>query len=98
MRHGLARAWALIGETVSEWVDDHATTRAASLAYYTVFSIAPMIIIAIAIAGALFGQEAARGEIHRQIQDLVGDAGATVIEDMVDSAARPGRGLTATII
>lgn len=98
MKKRLAGAWALIKETVSEWSDDHASTRAASLAYYTVFSVAPMIIIAIAIAGALFGEDAARGEIHRQIQGLVGDAGAQVVENMVDSAARPGRGVRATII
>ncbi|MBK7859975.1 MAG: YihY/virulence factor BrkB family protein [Archangiaceae bacterium] len=98
MKQVLRDAWHLVKETISEWSDDNASTRAASLAYYTAFSIAPMVIIAVAVAGALFGEEAARGELHRQIQDLVGDSGARVIEDMVDSAAQPGRGTIATII
>src|SRR5688572_9477784 len=98
VRMTLGTLWRLAKETVTEWTADQATTRAAALAYYTVFSIAPMVIIAIAIAGALFGEAAARGEIERQIQDLVGVAGARVIQDMVDSAAKPGRGLIATLV
>src|SRR5687768_17040914 len=66
----------LLKRTVSEWSDDNATTQAASLAYYTIFSIAPILIIAVAVAGALFGAEAARGEIQLQIQGLVGENGA----------------------
>ncbi len=94
----LVTAWRLAKQTVTEWNDDHATTRAAALAYYTVFSIAPMVIIAIAIAGAVFGEAAARGEIQRQIQGLIGTAGARVVEEMVESAARPGRGSIATVV
>lgn len=94
----LSTGWKLIKQTVNEWTDDGAATRAAALAYYTVFSIAPMILIAIAIAGAIFGEEAARGEIHRQIEGLVGESGGKVIEEMVDSAAQPGRGAIATVI
>jgi len=94
----LGTAWKLARQTVTEWTDNHATTRAAALAYYTVFSIAPMVIIAIAIAGAVFGEAAARGEIERQIHGFVGEAGAKVIQDMVDSAAQPGRGTIATLI
>jgi membrane protein len=98
MRHGLLAAWALVKETVTEWSDDAASTRAASLAYYTIFSIAPTLVIATSIAAVLFGEQAARGEIQRQMQGLVGGAGAKVVEDMIASAAKPGRGLLPTIL
>lgn len=94
----LRTLWKLLKETVTEWSDDGASTRAAALAYYTIFSIAPMILIATAVAGAIFGEDAARGEIHRQLQGLVGETSAKVIEQMVDSAAQPGRGAIATVI
>jgi membrane protein len=79
----------LLKETVQEWQDDKASRLAAALAYYTVFSLAPLVIIAIAIAGAVFGEEAARGEIERQIQGLVGSAGAEVIETAIQNANKP---------
>jgi membrane protein len=98
MRHGLVKGWALIKETVTEWSDDAAATRAASLAYYTVFSVAPTLIIATKIAGAMFGERAARGEIHRQMEGLIGTSGARVVEDLIASAARPGRGAIPTVL
>ncbi|HEY9669388.1 MAG TPA: YihY/virulence factor BrkB family protein [Coleofasciculaceae cyanobacterium] len=79
----------LLKETFQEWQEDKASRLAAALAYYTVFSLAPLVIIAIAIAGAVFGEEAARGEIERQIQGLVGSAGAEVIETAIQNANRP---------
>ncbi len=98
MRAQLGTVWALVKETVSEWMADAASTRAASLAYYTVFSIAPTLIIATSLAGFLFGQQAARGEIHEQIEGLIGATGASVVEDLINSAAQPGRGRLATVL
>ncbi|MEO1765333.1 MAG: YhjD/YihY/BrkB family envelope integrity protein, partial [Cyanobacteria bacterium J06629_18] len=72
--------WRLLKETFKEWQDDNASRLAAALSYYTIFSLAPLLIIAIAIAGAVFGDDAARGEIVRQIQGLVGKDGAEVIQ------------------
>ena len=62
--------WGLIRKSAGAWVDDYAPSMGAALAYYTLFSIAPLLIIAIAVAGLVFGQEAARGEIVAQIQGL----------------------------
>ncbi|MGB7444876.1 MAG: YhjD/YihY/BrkB family envelope integrity protein, partial [Coleofasciculaceae cyanobacterium] len=62
----------LLKETFQEWQEDKASRLAAALAYYTVFSLTPLLILAIAIAGSIFGQEAARGEIVGQIEGLVG--------------------------
>ncbi|MDJ0736495.1 MAG: YihY/virulence factor BrkB family protein [Nostocaceae cyanobacterium] len=79
----------LIKEAFKEYQADKVSTLAASLAYYTVFSLAPLLIIAIAIAGAIFGEEAARGEIVGQIQGLVGNEGAKIIETAIENANRP---------
>ncbi len=90
--------WRLIKQTISEWLDDKAPTYAAALAYYTIFSIAPLLIIAVAVAGFVFGGDAVRGDIHRELEGLIGASGAKVIEDMMVSASKPGAGIPATIL
>jgi membrane protein len=90
--------WKLLKQTVNEWIDDDISTHAAALAYFTVFAIAPTLIIAVAVAGLAFGPEAARGEIQGQLQGVVGDAGAEVIEEMMASASKPAEGILATIL
>ncbi|HCF30227.1 MAG TPA: ribonuclease BN [Cyanobacteria bacterium UBA11049] len=89
---------ALLKETFAEWNNDKASRLAAALAYYTVFSLAPLLIIAIAIAGAVFGEEAARGEIVAQIQGLVGKEGAQFIETAIENASKPEAGSIASIV
>ncbi|WP_009634039.1 YihY/virulence factor BrkB family protein [Synechocystis sp. PCC 7509] len=95
----LKTIFTLLKETVDEWNKDKASRLAAALAYYTVFSLSPLLIIAIAIAGAIFGEEAARGEIVGQIQGLVGKDGAEFIQTAIESAAKPqeGGGLASAI-
>lgn len=88
----------LLKETFHEWQQDGASRLAAALAYYTIFSLAPLLIIAIAIAGAIFGEEAARGEIVGQIQGLVGTEGAKVIETAIQNASQPDVSSVASII
>ncbi len=88
----------LIKEAFGEWQQDKASMLAAALAYYTVFSIAPLLVIAIAIAGAVFGQDAAQGEIVSQINQLVGQEGAEAIETILANADRPQLGSLASII
>lgn len=90
--------WPLLKQTLSEWMDDNVPALAAALAYYTLFSIAPLLIIAIAVAGLVFGEEAARGAIQAQLQGLIGEPGATVVQDMVASASKPEAGFLATIL
>jgi membrane protein len=94
----LKHVWSLLKQTVSEWMDDNVPAQAAALAYYTLFSVAPMLIIAIAVAGLVFGEEAARGEIQNQLQSLIGDAGAKVVEDLVANASKPSSGILATVV
>jgi membrane protein len=87
---------SLFKQTISEWNEDKAPTLAASLSYYTVFSVAPLLVIAVGVAGLVFGEEAVRGQLHGELQGLVGDSGAEVIEQMMVSARKPSTGILAT--
>jgi membrane protein len=90
----------LIKETFNNWVDDKASRLAAALAYYTVFSLPPLLILVIAIAGTFLGEEAARGEVVAQLQSLTGKEGAKAIEAVITGAsnAGTGSGVSASII
>ena len=91
--------FAILKKTASDWMEDQAPTLGAALAYYTVFSLAPLLIIAIAIAGLVFGREAAQGQIFDQLRGLMGEASAKAMQDMVQNAsAKPATGVVATII
>lgn len=79
----------LLKDTLASWSEDNAFRLAAALAYYSVFSLAPMLIIAIAVAGAVFGEEAARGEVMAQIEGLIGTSGAAAIQQLLQNAAKP---------
>jgi membrane protein len=89
--------WSLIVETYFEFLDDKAFKMSAALSFYAALSIGPLLIIVIAIAGFLFGEEAARGEIFKQINYLVGGDGATMIETILKGAADKTTGIFATI-
>ncbi len=90
----LKAVWRLLKETFAEWNQDKAERLAAALAYYTMFSLAPLLVIVIAIAGLVFGQEAARGNIVGQIQGLVGREGAQFIQAAIQNASKPKSGGT----
>jgi len=94
----MGKAWELIKETFAEWNDDNAPRLGAALAFYTVLSLAPLLVVAIAIAGFVFGEEAARGQIVAQFEGLVGAEGAEAVQTMIQNANRPGAGLVASII
>ena len=90
--------WSLTRESVSRFSQDFAPSMGAALAYYTIFSIAPLLIIAIAVAGFVFGEKAARGEVFAQLRGLIGDQGAAAIEATVKSASQTGSGTFAAIV
>lgn len=94
----LRQIWDLIRKSVVAWVDDYAPSMGAALAYYTLFSIAPLLIIAIAVAGLFFGQEAARGEIVAQIQGIIGLEGAAAVQSLLKSASKPSQNLFALVV
>ncbi len=91
-------AWGLIKRAAIKWNADDCLTLGAALAYYTVFSLAPVLVIAIAVAGSVFGQEAAQGEIVSQIRGLVGEEGASAIQSLIESAGRQDAGGRATLL
>ncbi len=88
----------LLKDTFADWNADKAPQLAAALAYYTVFSLAPLLIIVIAIAGLAFGQEAAQNQVVGQLRGLVGEQGGETIQEMIKSASKPADGILATII
>jgi membrane protein len=90
--------FGLLKATLWEWNKDRAPRMGAALAYYTIFSLAPLLIIAIAIAGLAFGAKAAQGQIAGQIQGLVGSDGAKAIQTMIRSAHKPAHGVIGTLI
>jgi membrane protein len=89
--------WPLLTQTVANW-SNHKTSRlGAALAYYSIFSIGPIILISIAVAGFFFGHEAVHGEVSVQIRGLLGSTGADMIEAMLAGARQPHEGLLATL-
>jgi membrane protein len=88
----------LLKQTFNEWLDDKAMRMGAALSYYTIFSIAPLLIIVMAIAGAVFGTEAAQNRIAGEISETVGPDSARAIQDMVKHASDTGTGTLATVI
>ena len=94
----VATAWSMIKETVYEFIDDSCLSRGAAIAYYTLFSLAPILVIAIAIAGFAFGEDAAQGALTGQIQGLIGQQGADLVQSMVKGASNRHAGTIATVI
>lgn len=94
----IQRWWQLVKDTASEWLEDKAPRLGAALAYYTIFSLAPLLVIVIAIAGLVFGREAVQGHIAQQLQNLIGEQGARTLETMVANASKPGEGTLASIL
>ena len=89
----------LLKEAASEWIEDGAMRLSASLAYYAIFSLAPLLVIVISIAGLVFGEEAARGQIAQQISALAGTRAGEAIQSAVQaSAEEKTTGVLATII
>lgn len=89
---------SLLREAGVAWLADNATRFGAALAFYTLFSLAPVLIVAVSIAGFVFGAKAAQGEMIRQFEGLMGTQGATVIESIIQSTRRPGLGVFATTV
>jgi membrane protein len=94
----LRATYALFKEAVEAWMDDYAPSMGAALSYYTLFSIAPLLLIAVGVAGLVFGEDAARGEIFGQLRELMGDEGASAIERLLASADKPEGGVIATAV
>src|SRR6266571_525804 len=89
---------SLCEKAVYSWLDDHAPTMGAAIAYYTVFSLAPMLVLVIAVAGLAFGRQAAEGALFGELADLIGPESAVAVQAMLRSASDTGSGIFATAI
>jgi membrane protein len=92
------KLWTMLLAAGMKWADDRGGRMGAALAYYTIFSLAPLLVIAIAVAGMVFGSDAAQGKIVGQLQDLVGEEAGKAIQAMLANASHPGSGIIATVI
>jgi membrane protein len=82
--------WSLLKETYDEWSEDKAPRLGAALAYYTVFSLSPLLILVIGIAGLVFEEQAARGQIAARLEETVGEPAASAIEELLKNAQTTG--------
>jgi membrane protein len=94
----LPNVWQLLKRTFSEWSEDKVPQLGAALAFYSALSLAPLLVIALAIAGLFLGEEAARGQIVNELQSLVGPAGGKAIESMIQNASKPETGIIASVL
>lgn len=88
----------LFGQALQAWWDDNALRLGASLSYYTLFAIAPILLVAIAIAGFAFGPDAVRGEIVGQLDGLLGREGARAVQGLLEGASQRQSGIRATVL
>ena len=94
----MSKWWQVLKDTVMAWLDDFAPSMGAAISYYTMFSLAPLLVLVIAIAGLVFGAEAVQGQISTQLSSLMGQDTAQAIEGMVESASLTGNGWWATAV
>jgi membrane protein len=89
---------AMLRETLAEWRDDHGARLAAALAYYTLLSIAPLVVLTVTLLGTIFGEEAARGQISRELGGVVGAQAAGAIETIAEHARQPSGSIIGSIV
>ena len=94
----LAHWWALVRQAAAAWIDDYAPSMGAALSYYTIFSLAPLLLIVISVAGLFFGADAVRGEIFGELRGLMGDDAAKAVEGILASVSKPAQSIAATLI
>ena len=90
--------WTLAKEAAAAWSDDYAPSMGAALAYYTLFSIAPLVLIVVSVAGLAFGEDAARRQIFDELRGLMGDQGAMAVQGLLQSVSKPREGIVSTVV
>src|SRR6266480_2038016 len=94
----LRKLGSLLRDTARHWSEHNVLQLAAALAYYSIFSIAPLLVIVIALVGWIFGPDAVRGQLEEQLRASMGRPAAETVQSMVQNAYKPGQGVWATII
>ena len=98
MKSNLSSWWSLVKQTIAAWLKDRAPSMGAALSYYTVFSLAPLLLLVISIAGLVFGKEAAQGALFGQLATLMGDQAAKGVQALLASVSKPSEGIIGTVI
>lgn len=98
MQFNLNSCWILLKQVSKSWLDDYVPSMGAALAYYTMFSLAPLLLIVISVAGLVFGEDAARGEIEAQLSSLMGERSAGAVQDLLASVDKPAEGAAVTVL
>jgi membrane protein len=91
-------ALGLLKEAGADWLDDEAPRLGAALAYYTLFALAPLLVVAISIAGLAFGQEAAQGRLVTELSGVVGASGAEAVNALIENRRKPATGILASVV
>jgi uncharacterized BrkB/YihY/UPF0761 family membrane protein len=94
----LRPVWDFMADTYAKWTKNNVMALGAALAFYTTFSMAPLLILVIAIFGVIIDEATIQAEILKRMSELMGEQGATAIKVIIGAAYRPGTGLVATII
>src|SRR5512134_3249230 len=94
----IEKAMKLLGATAKKWWDDNPWRLSAALSYYTLFSLAPLLTIAVALAAVVVDESVVQGELLRQFEDLIGETGANAMTKMLHSAGHRVHGTLATLI
>lgn len=98
MKQHIAHLFSIVRQTIECWNADRAPQLAAALAFYTTFSLTPLVLIVISMVGLGLGHDAARASVVRQIGDLVGAEGAQLVEGLIENASRPDAGTFAAVV
>ncbi|MEP7156365.1 MAG: YihY/virulence factor BrkB family protein [Betaproteobacteria bacterium] len=94
----IGELWTLTRRAVDSWMEDGAQSMGAALSYYTIFSLAPLLLIVLSLGGLVFGPDAVRGEIFAQLNGLMGADAAKAIEDLLANVNKPAQGILATVV
>ena len=97
-RWSVRQWWSMIKAALAAWLDDYAPSMGAALSYYTVFSLAPLLVIVISVAGLIFGADAVRGAVFAQIDGLMGAEAAKGIQELLRSVSKPSTGILGTVL
>ncbi len=92
------KVWMYLKETLSEFWDDNALSKGAAISFYTILSLGPLLVLCIGVAGLVFGEDAARGAIVGQLQGLMGEQSAALVQSMIASAGKHNGGVWATAL
>lgn len=92
------KGWKTLRQIMANWGVHRCSAQSAALAFYTIFSLAPILVVVIALAGAVFGEEAVRGQIFNEFKGLMGPDAALLVQEVLKTAAKPATGRVATVI